>query len=141
MPTVVTNEFKFQEGGGNVEISATGEWICSLMNSHVTSGEEALKDYTNWYTEVSAYEASGTGYTSGTALTNVGWYSNDATNKQILSADSVTFTPNVTIDSYGVCIWRLSDGLVMGFVDFGLYSSSNGNFTINWNPDGILAKI
>jgi len=143
MPTVVTNEFKFQEGGGNVDLSASN-WVASLMNNHVSSGADALRDLSYWNdvtSPVSAYEASGTGYTSGATLTNVGWINDNGTdNRQRLSADSVSWS-TISIVAYGVAIWRTDDNLVMGFVDFGQQTASNGNFTINWNPDGILVKI
>ena len=139
MPTVVTNHFKFQEGGENISLSGD-TWICSLMGTYVSASSiDTLKDIENW-SEVSAYEASGTGYVSGTDLTNLSWYNDDTNNIQRLSADSVTFS-TITILSNGVCIWRLSDGLVMGFIDYGSNSSSNGNFTVNWNSGGILIKI
>lgn len=143
MPTVVTNNFKLQEGGKNISLSADS-WICSLMNEHVNSASsEVLKDSINWYgptSPISAYEVTGTGYTSGLALTNVGWFTDDTNNIQKLSASSVVFTAPISVVTYGCCIWRLTDGLIIGFVDFGLQTSSNGSFTINWNVDGILNK-
>lgn len=142
MPTVVTNEFKLQEGGQNVSVSGD-TWIASLMNEHVNSANsDVLKDYTNWFTEVSAYEASGTGYTSGVELSSVGWFTapTDSVNIQRLSAADIYWS-NVSIVAYGVAIWRQSDGLVMGFIDFGQQIASNSNFTVNWNSNGILNKI
>lgn len=145
MPTVVTNYFKLQEGGQNVSISGD-TWICSLMDQHVNSAsEDTLKDYEKWSDVggVSAYEASGTGYTSGAALSGIGWYTDatDTVNKQRMSATDLTFS-SVTISSYGACIWKETDGLIMGFIDFGQeYVSSNAPFVINWNSGGIFNKI
>ena len=139
MPTVVTNEFKFQEGGQNVSVSGD-TWICSLMDNIVTSAENTLKDYSYW-SEVSGSEVSGTGYTSGSELTSMGWFTNDTSNIQKLSAADLVF-PTVSVSATGTCIWRESDGLIMGFVDFGSAQiSSNANFSITWNTNGILNKI
>ena len=140
MPTVTTNYFKFHEGGQNVSISAD-TWIVSLMGQHVNSAtSNTLKDHQLW-TDVSTYEVTGTGYTSGTALQNAGWFNDDTNNIQKLSASDMTFA-NITVDAYGVALWRLSDGLIMGFIDFGAtpISSLNGNFSITWNANGILNK-
>ena len=141
MPTVTTNYFKLQEGGQNVSISGD-TWIASPMNNHVNSATaDTLRDYELW-SEVSAYEASGTGYTSGATLANVGWVTNDTSNTQIMSADDISFS-NVTLTVYGVTVWRQSDGLIMGFIDFGATptSSLNANLNIAWNSSGILNKI
>ena len=141
MPTVVTNYFKEQEGGQNVSVSGDN-WICSLMDSYVSASLiDTLKDHQLWSeAAVSGNEVSGTGYTSGTQLSNVGWFTDDTNNIQRLSASDITFS-NVTITSYGSCIWRLSDGLIMGFIDFGAAKiTTNGNFTINWATGGILNK-
>ena len=142
MPTVVTNEFKIQEGAGNVDISASN-WVASLMNDIVPSADDVLRDFSYWNdvtSAVSAYEASGNGYTSGVTLSNVGWYTTDNDNRQRLSADDISFN-NITIQTYGLAVWRTDDNLVIGFVDFGPKTTSNGNLSINWNSGGILVKI
>ena len=88
--------------------------------------------------DVSGYEASGTGY-AAIELSGVGWYT--ASNIQRLSADDVTF-PTLSVAAWGCSIWRASDGLIIGFIDFGVEKvSSNANFVINWNAGGILNKI
>ena len=140
MATFVTDYFKLEEGRGNVILSATTEWNCSLLDSTFsTSSEAQLRAVENWADVSSSIETSGTNY-SATSLTNIGWY-DGGDNKQKLSADDVSWLA-VTITSYGACIWRNSDGLVMGFIDFGTsYATSNGTFTINWNTNGIFNKI
>ena len=138
MPTVVTDYFKLEEGRQNIDLSGGDVWNCSLVNEEVSATAISLKGQQLWSSISGTYEASGAGY-AYSALPNPGWY-DGGSQIQILSADDMTWT-NVTIESYGVCIWRASDGLIMGFIDYGLNTASNGNFTINWNTKGIFNKI
>jgi hypothetical protein len=137
MPTVTTNYFRESES-----ISLSGDtWIVSLMDNHINSAtNDVLKNYSLW-TEVSVHEVVGTGYVSGAPLQNVTIDTNDVTNTIFMDADDITFT-TVTISTYGCCIWRLADGLIMGFVDFGqMEISQNSNFQIIWNANGILNRV
>lgn len=134
MPTVTTNYFRQEE-----TISLSGDtWIVSLMNNHVNSASnDTLRGYSFW-SDVSEYEALGTGYISCSPLQNVDININGETNTVIMDADDITFT-TLTISTYGCCIWRLTDELIMGFVDFGkMEVSQNANFQIIWNVNGIL---
>ena len=148
MPTVVTNNFKLEEGRKNICISGgTCEgWMCSLMDKHVNSASFlTLAGYTIMSAaDISAHEITNAGvFADGaSALTNIGWYDNTGSLNQSMSADALTFA-TVTLTSWGCAIWRETDGLIMGFIDFGRsegYETANADFKINWNPLGVLSK-
>jgi hypothetical protein len=140
MPTVTTNNYRNIDSDLVVSLSGADTWIVSLMDQYVNSAStDTLKAVVNW-SSISAYEASGTGYTSGAELQNIVLSANG--NTIYMDADDLTFT-NLSVETYGICIRRLSDGLIMGFIDFGdtPITSSLGNIVINWNSGGILNKI
>lgn len=140
MPTVSTNYFRTQLGYGNINLSGDTFYV-SLMDNYVTSSTvDTLKGINTW-SEVSAHECTGTGYSSS-ALSNVSFTSAD--NVVYMDADDITWN-NVTVSAYGDCI-RKDDGTVVGFHD---YSNSyttpitpvNGVFSLQWDSSGILTII
>lgn len=110
----------------------------------VTSSYTPDQDTHDYWNDVVANEASGTGYTAnGQALTTKTNGYNGGTNKIKLDADDTSW-PSTTITArYAVIYDRTpaSDSTrpLLGYVDFGQdMTSSNGTFQITWDANGIF---
>lgn len=110
-----------------------------------TSSYTPSQDADDYWNDVVANEVSGTGYTAtGITLTTktIGYTS--GTNVIKLDADDVTWSSSTITARYAV-IYDATPGTdatrpLLGYVDFGSnQSSSNGNFTITWDANGIFA--
>jgi len=135
MPTVTTNIYRRNVNAGLINLSANS-FAVALLNGFATSGSsDIMKQVTN-YSEISAFEVSGTGYSalplSASTLS--------ANSSQVVFWDGNDIIwNNVTINTYGLAIYRLSDGLVVGFIDFGeLKQAVNGSISLSWNSNGIM---
>ena len=88
-------------------------------------------------------EVSGTGYTAGgAALANKTTTQDNTNDRGVFDADDVTWSSS-TITARGAIIYKdtgtASTSPLIAYVDFGAdKSSSGGNFTIQWDADGIL---
>ena len=138
MPTVTTNIYRRNVNAGLINLSANS-FAVALLNGFATSGSsDIMKQVTN-YSEISAFEVSGTGYSalplSASTLS--------ANSSQVVFWDGNDIIwNNVTINTYGLAIYRLSVGLVVGFIDFGEQKIAvNGSITIQWNVNGIANII
>lgn len=87
-------------------------------------------------------EVTGTGYTAGGATLGTKTITYDAaTNKIVLDAADVTWASSTITARYAVIYddTPVSNKPLLGYVDFGAdQSSSNGNFTITWDANGIF---
>ena len=124
----------------NKEIDWTADTIkVMLCTSSFTPDQDAM-DYQDDITN----EVSGTGYTAGGAtLANASIGYTGATNVVKLDGDDVTWGSSTITARYAVIVdttpGSSSTNPVLGYVDFGEdKSSSGGDFTIQWNADGIL---
>ena len=111
----------------------------ALLSSSYTPNQDT-DDYWN---DVSAYEVTGTGYTSGGAtLANktVGYTS--STNVTKFDGDDVSWTSSTITARYAVIYdstGTASTSALIGYVDFGSnQSSSSGTFSIVWDSAGIF---
>ena len=135
MPTVTTNYFRQELSVGNVSLSGD-TYHLSLMNEYVSSSSEAtLKQVSTW-ADVSAYEVSATGY-SAVELTAP---TISATVNNVVYWDGTNITwSGVTLSAAGHTVYRGSDGLVVGFVEYTeIVEAVNGDITIAWNANGIM---
>jgi hypothetical protein len=99
------------------------------------------------YSDVSAYEIVGaTGYTisAGQLMTGLSAYTNIGTNQARWTANNVIWTTSTITAAYATIVDSSrptagNGGQLVCTIDFGgNKSSSNGDFTIQWNANGIL---
>jgi hypothetical protein len=124
----------------NKEVDFDSDTIkVALLTSSYTPDQDA-HDYFN---DVSTYEVTGTGYTSGgaTLASKTATY-DSATNVIVLDAADVTWSSSTITARYAVVYdstGTASTSALIGYVDFGSdQSSTNGNFTITWDSTGIV---
>lgn len=109
----------------------------------VTSSYTPDQDAHDYWNDVSANEASGTGYTAGGATlgTKTITYTG-ASNKITLDAADTSWTSSTITARYAVIYdstGTSSTSVLLGYIDFGQdESSSNGTFTISYNASGIF---
>lgn len=109
----------------------------------VTSSYTPNQDTHDYWDDVSANEASGTGYTAGGAtLASKTITQDDATNKQTFDAADTSWTTSTVTARYAViyvATGSSATSALIGYVDFGSnQSSSAGTFQITWNASGIF---
>ena len=139
MPSVVTNLAKELMIGA---ISGSDLKI-ALLDGVVSADAGTLKDYNSW-TDLSAFEITGTGYTSGGVnLSGLSAYSISSTDTAYFNGDSIIWN-TVTISSYGYALYRSTSNLVVAIVQFSgnlPKVSISGPFSIAWNNNQILQMI
>lgn len=110
----------------------------------LTSSYSPNQDTHDYYDDVSSFEVSGTGYTTGGATLTSKTSTYDGTNNVIvLDAADVTWSSSTITARYAVVYddsgASASNKALIGYVDFGSdQSSTNGNFTITWDSTGIV---
>ena len=136
--------------------SATGafDWVAdsasmkiALMNTNFTGANQSLSAAAFW-SDVSAYEASGTSYTgvasnAGKTIGTTAVAAGSTSNKTVTySGAASTVWSTATISTCGAVVLKhvaqKSDSPVIFFLDFGgTQSPSAGDFTITWNTAGM----
>lgn len=125
----------------NKEIDWDSDTIkVALLSSSYTPNQ----DTHDYFDDVSTYEVTGTGYTTGgiTLASKTSTY--DGTNNVIvLDAADVTWSSSTITARYAVVYddsgASAASKALIGYVDFGSdQSSTNGNFTITWDSTGIV---
>lgn len=112
----------------------------ALLSSSYTPNQ----DTHDYYDDVSSYEVTGTGYTTGGATLASKTSTYDGTNNVIvLDAADVTWSSSTITARYAVVYddsgASAAAKALIGYVDFGSdQSSTNGNFTITWDSTGIV---
>ena len=132
-----------------------GNFLLKALNKEVDYDTDTIKvallssSYTpdqdghDYFNDVSTYEVSGTGYTSGgaTLASKTATY-DSATNVIVLDAADTTWSSSTITARYAVIYdstGTASTSALIGYVDFGSdQSSTNGNFTITWDSTGIV---
>ena len=138
MASVIMNVFKRDVFGGVISLSATN-FYCSLMTSAISlSSTDQIRDATAW-SQLSACETSGTGYTTGGVLMSALSVSADFTNdRAIWDGGDLTWYDS-TITAYGAIIRTSGTNTPCVYFDFGENKSSqSGPFTISWSSNGII---
>jgi hypothetical protein len=133
-----------------------GNFIAKAFNKEVDWDSDTIKvallsssytpnqDTHDYLDDVSSFEVTGTGYTTGGATLGSKTVTYDGTNNVvILDAADVTWSSSTITARYAVVYddAGASAGAkaLIGYVDFGSdQSSTNGNFTITWDSTGIV---
>lgn len=137
MANQVYNSFKKSSMVGEINLSA--DTIKVIL---VTSGYTPDIDNHTAYSNITN-EVVGAGYTtSGITLSAVTVTTDLANDRAVLDAADVTWVSS-TITAAAAVIFKLgatpATSPLIGYVDFGgSKSSSNGDFVIQWNTNGIL---
>ena len=137
MADVVYNSFKRDIMNGSIDLD-TDTIKVALVTSSYTPDQDAHDNFDDVTNEV-----SGTGYTAGGAtLASVTVSVDNTDNEGVFDAADVTWSTS-TITARGAVIYKstgtASTSKLIGYIDFGSdKSSSAGNFTIQWNSEGIL---
>ncbi len=140
MASGVFNRFKANLMKGLVDLNGSGAHsvYCGLVTSSYTFNADD-----NYWTGISTlYETSGTAYVAGgSALTSMTVTQDDSNNLAYFDAADVTWAASTITARFAILYdaTLISKDLIVAF-DFGSnQSSSNGNFTIQWNASGIIS--
>lgn len=131
----------FVEALGNKEIDLTADDIRVAL---VTSTHTPNQDTHEYWDDVVANEASGTGYTAnGDSLATKTFTYSAATNTWTFDADDVEWANSSVTARYAVIYDRTpaTDATrpLIGYIDFGAdRTSSEGLFRIAWHANGIF---
>jgi len=135
MASGIYNRYKANLMNKEVDMEADTIKCALLSSSHSFNADN------NTWSDISANEISGTGYTAGGAsLANKSVTQDNTNDKAKFDADNVTWS-NATITAHYAVLYDdtlTNDDLIACF-DFGSdKSSSSGNFTIEWDSNGII---
>lgn len=139
MASFVFNNFKAGLMDGSHDLNGVdGTYKVALVNDEPFTSSDANEDET-WDTLSSTWEVSGDGYDAGGKdLSGCSVVTNDTSDSGVWDADDLTWASS-TITARGCVIYKASDDSLVCAIDFGAdKSSSNGDFTIQWNSSGIL---
>ena len=136
MADTIYNRFFANLMNKEVDLEADTIKVALLTSSYTIN-----KDHNTW-SDVSANEVSGTGYTAGGAtLANKSVTQDDTNDQATFDADNVTWSSSTITARYAVLYdSTLTNDDLIAIFDFGSdKSSSNGDFTLQFSSDGILS--
>jgi len=136
MADTIYNRFFANLMNKEVDLEADTIRVALLTSSYTIN-----KDHNTW-SDVSANEVSGTGYTAGGAtLANKSVTQDDTNDQATFDADNVTWSSSTITARYAVLYDdTLTNDDLLAIFDFGSdQSSSNGDFTLQFSSDGILS--
>lgn len=137
MSNQVYNSFKKNSMVGSINLSAD-----TIKVALVTSAYTVDIDAHQFYSDITG-EVVGAGYTtSGATLSGITITTDLTNDRSVFDASDVTWASS-TITAAAAVIYKANgtpaSSPLIGFIDFnGSKSSSNGDFVIQWNADGIL---
>lgn len=132
MASGIYNRFKANLMNKEVDLEGDTVKVALLDDSHGFTSTH------NQWSEVSANEISGTGYTAGGVALASKAVTQGATTK--FDADDAEWT-SATFTAYHAVIYddTLTNDDLIASIDFGgAQSVSGGTFTISWHADGII---
>jgi hypothetical protein len=133
-----------------------GQFLAKALNKEVDWDSDTIKvalltssytpnqDTHDYFDDVSAFEVTGTGYSTGGQTLGSKTVTYDAANNVIVldaadttwSSSTITARYAVVYDDSGA---TAASKALIGYVDFSSdQSSTNGNFTITWDATGIV---
>lgn len=137
MADLIYNYFKTHIMDGGIDLD-TDTIKVALVTSTYTPNADTHEDFADVTNEI-----TGTGYTAGGAALASKTVSIDTTDDEgVFDAADVTWTSS-TLTARGAVIYKdtgtAATSLLICYLDFGSdQSSSAGDFTIQWNSEGIL---
>lgn len=137
MADVIYNSFKSKIMDGSIDLDTD-----TVKVALVTSTYAPDQDLHDFFDDVTN-EVTGTGYTAGgTAMASKTVTTDTTDNEGVFDAADVTWASS-TITARGAVIYKstgtASTSALIAYLDFGAdKSSSSGDFTIQWNSEGIL---
>lgn len=137
MADVIYNSFKAKIMDGSIDLDTDTIKVALVTSTYVPNQDthDFFDDVTN--------EVTGTGYTAGGAsLASKTVTADNTDNEGVFDAADVTWTSS-TITARGAVIYKstgvASTSALICYLDFTTdQSSSSGDFTIQWNSEGIL---
>jgi hypothetical protein len=131
----VYNNFKSQVMKGNVDL--TGDTIaCVLLDAAYSPDIDA----DTAYGDITGNEEGGTGYTAGgQALSNLAVTTDTTDDEGVFDADDVTWSGSSITAQYAAVYKSGGANPLIAYVDFGSEKkSSSGDFTVQWDAEGIV---
>lgn len=138
MANTVYNRFKTNLLKGYVDLAGSGSH--TIMVALLTNAYTINADH-NYFTTVSGSETSGTGYSAGgTALTTKTVTQDDSDDEGVFDADDTTWGSSTITARYAVLYDNTltTKDLICVFDFSSDQSSSSGNFTLQYNSEGII---
>lgn len=138
MADILPNSFFKHIMNGGIDLDTDTIKVMLLTNSH--SNNIDTQEYID---DVSANEVSGTGYSAGgQALANKAVTQDNTDDEGVFDADDLTWSSSSITARYAVVYKDTgtpSTSPIVCIIDFGAdKTSDNGDFTIQWNAEGIL---
>ena len=146
MANIVYNEYKVNLVTQNIAAwSSSGKFGVLLVDSTYTAGE------TDTFSTITGKEITDSGYArkvlTGVTTSSVTVAATTSDDYYKVDATDCAFGPNVSLTASGAVIFEINSSgtitdapaSIVTFVDFGSSkTSSNGDFTVVWNANGIL---
>lgn len=138
MADVIYNSFKQKIMDGSIDLD-TDTIRVALVTSSYTPDQDSHEDYADITNEV----ANGNGYTTeGEQIGGAAVTKDNTDNEGVFDGNDVTWAAS-TITARGAIVYKDSGtagtSWFICYLDFGSdQSSSSGDFTIQWNAEGIL---
>jgi hypothetical protein len=134
MASLVYNQLKYDMGVGNVDLASDTINCALLANTYTPDPDD------DTWADVSSHEVSGTGYNAGgEALSGKSVTKDDTSDLMKFDATDVTWSSSTITARHAVLYDVTNADSLVCVLDFGSdQSSSNGDFTIQWNASGIL---
>lgn len=143
MASFIFDSFKGHLLSGNISLSSSPLYVILMKSTYSPNDDTQVK-----YSDISSSEivqATNSGYTTGgKILTSQTVTVNTGSSYSVFSAANTTWTSS-TISASGAVLYASGSNYggianpLIGFIDFGsTLSSSNGDFTLQWNSNGII---
>lgn len=137
MADVIYNSFKAKIMDGSIDLDTDTIKVMLVTSTYVANQDthDFKDDITN--------EVSGTGYTAGgAALAGKAVTADNTDNEGVFDANDVTW-PSSTITARAAVLYKdtgvAATSPIIAYIDFlADKTSSNGDFTIAWNAEGII---
>lgn len=138
MASGVFNVFKANLMKGVIDLDGSGS---HTVNVALLDSNYSFDADHNFFTEIDGDEVSGSGYVAGgMTLDNKAVTQDDGNDRGVFDADDVTWSTSTITARFAIVYDNTLDSkdLIAAFDFSSDQSSSSGNFTIQWNANGII---